>query len=181
MHGYIKNYFGCTDCAQHFQAMAARNAIWNVTSKDETILWLWSSHNEVNKRLSGDITEDPDFKKIQFPSPESCPDCREDQSDVSISNHSTLWNRQNVLRFLKKIYAVENLSDLGTENEYLVGKTAKRTQDNPLLSNMFSDLDIRMGILLYVSMICIMIVSIKLLIKRKYRKKLYVHDILGKV
>lgn len=47
MHGYIKHFFGCTECSKHFQEMAKRNHIWNVTSKDQAVLWLWSSHNEV--------------------------------------------------------------------------------------------------------------------------------------
>lgn len=47
MHGYIKFFFGCTECSKHFQEMAKRNHIWNVTSKDQAVLWLWSSHNEV--------------------------------------------------------------------------------------------------------------------------------------
>jgi thiol oxidase len=48
MHGYIKYFFGCTECSKHFQEMAKRNHIWNVTSKDQAVLWLWSAHNEVN-------------------------------------------------------------------------------------------------------------------------------------
>ncbi len=51
MYGYIKHFFGCTDCSKHFQDMAKRNHIWNVTSKDQAVLWLWSAHNEVNFRF----------------------------------------------------------------------------------------------------------------------------------
>lgn len=65
MHNYVKFFFGCSDCSKHFQTMATKNKIWNVTSKDEAILWLWKAHNDVNKRLSGDLTEDPDHKKLQ--------------------------------------------------------------------------------------------------------------------
>lgn len=25
MHGYVKHFFGCTDCSRHFQEMAAKN------------------------------------------------------------------------------------------------------------------------------------------------------------
>lgn len=50
MHGYIKHFFGCTECSKHFQDMAKRNHIWNVTSKDQAVLWLWSSHNEVSSQ-----------------------------------------------------------------------------------------------------------------------------------
>ena len=49
MHGYIKHFFGCTECSKHFQDMAKRNHIWNVTSRDQAVLWLWSSHNEVSR------------------------------------------------------------------------------------------------------------------------------------
>lgn len=185
MHGYIKYFFGCSDCSRHFQDMAAKNKIWNVTSKDEAVLWLWSSHNEVNKRLSGDVTEDPEFKKIQFPQQDTCTDCRRKDfryPNVEVGDGEVVnWDKNNVLTFLKNIYSSKNLNNLGIEKEYEFLSAATERYTRGHFASMFSDLDIRMGILLYISMVCIMIVAIKLLVKRGYRKKLYVHDILGKV
>jgi thiol oxidase len=178
MHGYIKHFFGCTDCSKHFQSMSSKNKIWNVTSEDQAVLWLWASHNQVNKRLSGDITEDPEHRKIQFPSHEMCPDCRIERTSYN-QNDSIDWDKSQVLQYLKNIFSVENLSNLGSNDERTFA--AQYTQDKEIVTNVLSDLDIRMGILLYISMICIMVISIKMLIKRGYRKKLYVHGTLGKV
>lgn len=179
MHGYIKNFFGCTECAKHFQEMAARNHIWSVASKDDAVLWLWSAHNEVNKRLSGDETEDPEFPKLQFPS--NCDECRRAQSNVH--GHKIIgeiqWDRGEVLKYLKEKNSPGNLDLLGVEHELLIPKFMARMSANH--GNIFTDMDIRMGMFLYVFCICMMVIAVKLFLKRGYRKKLYIYDILGKV
>ncbi|XP_032671130.1 sulfhydryl oxidase 1-like [Odontomachus brunneus] len=107
MHGYIKIFFGCADCATHFVEMAARNGIFDVRSKDESVLWLWRAHNEVNARLSGDNTEDPEHKKIQYPSIEHCVSCK-------FANGS--WNEEEVLRYLKRKYSYSGIKYDGIDN-----------------------------------------------------------------
>lgn len=52
MRCYVKHFFGCQECAQHFEAMAAKS-MDQVKSRREAVLWLWSHHNEVNARLAG--------------------------------------------------------------------------------------------------------------------------------
>lgn len=49
---YVRNFFGCQECAEHFEAMAAKS-MDQVASREEAVLWLWSHHNEVNARLAG--------------------------------------------------------------------------------------------------------------------------------
>ncbi|XP_055533610.1 sulfhydryl oxidase 1 [Wyeomyia smithii] len=193
MHGYIKYFFGCSDCSNHFQQMAARNKIWNVTSKDDAILWLWASHNEVNRRLSGDITEDPDHPKIQFPSVDACPECRK-QKLTNHHNHRQYtiddeqeWNLIEVLRFLKRVYAVENRNQLGLREPNLLPPVLAYTgvadgfYSNRSLGSVLSEMDIRMGALLYIMCIVMLLVAVKMVIRRRYRKKMYAHDVLGKV
>ncbi|XP_053624764.1 sulfhydryl oxidase 1-like isoform X2 [Plodia interpunctella] len=102
MHGYVKYFFGCTECSQHFQAMAARNKIFDVKENDKAVLWLWISHNEVNLRLAGDITEDPDHPKIQYPSVLRCPDCR---------GTGGRWNLPTVYQYLQSVYRADNIRD----------------------------------------------------------------------
>ncbi|XP_017058548.1 sulfhydryl oxidase 1-like [Drosophila ficusphila] len=112
VHGFAKYFFGCTDCSQHFQQMAIRRNLTSVKSYDEQILWLWAAHNEVNQRIAGDpITEDPKFKKIQFPSSENCPPCRDSKGE---------WVNEEVLKYLKSLYDKKNLSFYGlpTPNGY---------------------------------------------------------------
>lgn len=193
MHGYIKYFFGCSDCSNHFQQMAARNKIWNVTSKDDAVLWLWASHNEVNKRLSGDATEDSDHPKIQFPSVDMCPECRK---PILTNHHNhqqyTLqdgneWNVLEVLRYLKRVYSFDNRNPLGLQQASLVPQklaysgVGDNFQSNRTFGNVLNEMDIRMGALLYVACIIMLVIAVKLVVKRGYRKKMYTHDILGKV
>lgn len=100
MHGYVKNFFGCTTCVEHFKAMAERNRIFDVKENDKAVLWLWISHNEVNLRLAGDLTEDPEHPKIQFPSIAKCPQCRQARG---------AWNLPAVYQYLQELYGAENI------------------------------------------------------------------------
>ncbi|RZF42876.1 hypothetical protein LSTR_LSTR017406, partial [Laodelphax striatellus] len=95
MIGYITHFFGCTDCSEHFQSMAETMA-GNVTNYDESVLWLWKSHNAVNKRLAGDVTEDPEHRKQQFPTAQSCSSCRDENGE---------WVLEEVLKFLRRMYS----------------------------------------------------------------------------
>ncbi|XP_030559117.1 sulfhydryl oxidase 1 [Drosophila novamexicana] len=107
IHGFVRQFFGCKDCVQHFLGMAERRRIFSVASRDEEILWLWEAHNEVNQRLAGDSTEDPKFPKIQFPSRTICDKCQ------MLTPQNTTWRRPEVLEFLTRLYAVKNLSNYG--------------------------------------------------------------------
>lgn len=161
VHGFVKHFFGCSDCSQHFQAMADEMNIWQVPTKDEAVLWLWKAHNQVNRRLAGDITEDPAHKKVQFPTPFLCAQCRDQSAD---------WQLPNVLQFLSQFYSVANVSRFD-DNDWKSARAEKR-----ILDNVFSEMDMRMGIMLYVFCIAMMAVAVKLLVRRGYRKKLYSHD-----
>lgn len=161
IHGYVKYFFGCTDCSNHFQEMAARNKIFEVKENDKAVLWLWVAHNEVNLRLAGDVTEDPEFPKIQFPTLERCPNCRLIRG---------AWNLSAVYRYLQSIYGKDYIQD------YTSAKVAA-SAPNPL-----SNVDIGMLSLLYIFSFIILILVIKLfLTKRFYRRRVYKHDGWGKV
>lgn len=103
MRSYTRYFFGCRECAGHFEQMA-KESMGSVHSQDEAIIWLWLRHNQVNKRLAGDATEDPDFPKIQWPPTELCPDCRK-----TVEGNVT-WDEPAVLRFMKKRFSENNLS-----------------------------------------------------------------------
>lgn len=174
MHEYVKFFFGCTDCARHFQVMAARNKIWNVTSKDSAVLWMWEAHNEVNQRLSGDLTEDPNHPKLQFPSAEDCSDCRRH----GVRGGGSEWDKTSTLVYLKNHYALRNLNDLGIEPE-LLPHAQSYTSVRQILG---SDFHLNMTSVVYLVIIgCFITLVLKFYFRRGYRKKLYTHDILGKV
>ncbi len=51
MMEYMEQFFGCRDCARHFkQASEAGEAVRReVHSAEDAMLWLWKTHNKVNK------------------------------------------------------------------------------------------------------------------------------------
>ncbi|XP_078381919.1 sulfhydryl oxidase 1-like isoform X2 [Oculina patagonica] len=101
---FVSYFFTCEECRKHFKKMSA-NLKNEVSSHSEAILWLWRSHNKVNKRLSGDHSEDPKHPKIQFPSKDLCEECRYADSE----NGEIQWNEGVVLEFLKNHYGVDNI------------------------------------------------------------------------
>lgn len=109
---YIKYFFTCEECVQNFQKLDQNIDRGEVNTSATVVLWLWTAHNRVNHRLSGDITEDPQHPKIQFPSPEMCPSCRlkaEEDSDEII------WDEVQVLRFLRHFYGKQNIVSPGSD------------------------------------------------------------------
>ena len=116
----------------------------DTTNKHEAIVYLWKSkifflrlnlcispynhlvHNRVNKRLHGDITEDPKHPKVQFPSKYLCTTCR------SIINNK--YDIPNMIDFLIKYYSKENMDtslvlnkthnpkDLLNRKDYIISK-----------------------------------------------------------
>ena len=175
MHGYIGTFFGCADCAAHFVEIAGKNRIFDARSRDEAVLWLWRAHNEVNARLSGDATEDPEHKKIQYPAAEHCPACR-------YVNGS--WNEEEVLQYLRTKYSYNSIkydgisgydSDVGTINvgngsRVRLGRLAKekRTTAFGWDLNVF---DISICVVLYVTSAAILVlVCIKFAVKRTKKK-----------
>ncbi|CAH1987738.1 unnamed protein product [Acanthoscelides obtectus] len=170
MYGYIKHFFGCSECSKHFQQMAKRRNLWGVSSWDESVLWLWMAHNEVNKRLAGDETEDPEFPKVQFPTKERCPRCH---------NSDDSWNLPEVQQYLRHMYAGINVRYIGSDTRILhLGLNG-----SPKADDVFRTVDTYMCFVLYVACFTFLVVLINLVWRRRrrYRKKAYVHDLLGKV
>uniref|UniRef100_A0AAY4EZ02 Sulfhydryl oxidase n=1 Tax=Denticeps clupeoides TaxID=299321 RepID=A0AAY4EZ02_9TELE len=103
MRRYITTFFGCQECGKHFEAMA-KESMNSVKSLDEAVLWLWRKHNQVNSRLAGAMSEDPVFPKTQWPTPDLCPTCHEEQNGLHV------WKEDMVQVFLKKHYSAANIS-----------------------------------------------------------------------
>uniref|UniRef100_A0A2P2I507 Sulfhydryl oxidase n=2 Tax=Hirondellea gigas TaxID=1518452 RepID=A0A2P2I507_9CRUS len=104
IHAFVKYFFSCTHCSQHFQEMFALDAETMIKSHDDSIMWLWKGHNEVNKRIAGDASEDRKHPKVQFPPKTLCPKC------WSEDNNTESFKLSEVLQYLKKIYAKDSIS-----------------------------------------------------------------------
>ncbi|XP_011350140.1 sulfhydryl oxidase 1 [Ooceraea biroi] len=185
MHGYIGNFFGCADCAAHFVKTASENRYLDVRREDEAVLWLWRVHNQVNARLSGDDTEDPEHKKLQYPAAENCPACR-------FANGS--WNEDEVLRYLKTKYSVDAIKydgidgygDDDNDDGALNGNDSKvrperRAKELKRITGFGWDLnvfDLSICVVWYItSLAIIVLVCVKFAVKRTYKKKSHMNPL----
>lgn len=176
MYGYIQYFFGCADCSQHFVQMASKNKMFEVSNINDSILWLWSAHNEVNARLSGDNTEDPEYKKIQYPAKKYCPSCKYENNT---------WNEENVLHYLKTKYSYKKINYYNSVNTQKDDDNKMKIRQERLVLNKYTNnkkigwdftiFDISICVVLYVaSAIILILVCIKFAVKRTYRKRNYV-------
>ena len=44
---YVEHFFQCTECSQHFGAMAAEESAAAVASTRSALVWSWRAHNIV--------------------------------------------------------------------------------------------------------------------------------------
>jgi len=72
--------------------------------KQNSVLWLWAAHNQVNQRTKGSDSEDPTHPKKLFPSFKRCKQCYNQHGDFSLSQ---------VLEYLLEGYATvsESVTD----------------------------------------------------------------------
>ncbi|XP_020650489.3 sulfhydryl oxidase 2 isoform X1 [Pogona vitticeps] len=122
MQRYIRDFFGCRACAQHFEEMA-RESMDSVKTLDGAVLWLWEKHNVVNARLAGDLSEDPAFPKVQWPTPDICPTCHQKINGLDA------WDKVQVLQFLKDHYGTGNI--LHTYTQERADLDEKELQEDP--------------------------------------------------
>ncbi|XP_010991216.3 sulfhydryl oxidase 1 isoform X1 [Camelus dromedarius] len=102
IRGYVRFFFGCRDCARHFEQMASAS-MHLVASPNSAALWFWSSHNKVNARLAGAPSEDPQFPKVQWPPRELCSACHNELRGAPV------WDLGNTLTFLKTHFSPSNI------------------------------------------------------------------------
>eukprot|EP00049_Salpingoeca_infusionum_P025643 m.20901 g.20901 ORF g.20901 m.20901 type:complete len:805 (-) comp8229_c0_seq1:970-3384(-) len=98
---YVDTFFGCRDCAAHFGKMA-RNMKTDFAEEEalSARVWLWRAHNKANKRIGedkSDISTDPLYPKIQFPSVNACNACHSQDS-------RSPWHMDKVDLYLKGFY-----------------------------------------------------------------------------
>jgi thiol oxidase len=120
---YIGTFFGCEECVENFKieysvfTRGGREKIQVGLNgggkpkmvRPETIngmasLDLWNLHNSVNIRLGSNLEDesnDPEHLKIEFPSRDQCPDCRNPPRDQKRLGE---WRTTEVLSFLQRFY-----------------------------------------------------------------------------
>ncbi|CEF63367.1 XPG/Rad2 endonuclease, eukaryotes family and XPG N-terminal domain and XPG-I domain and Thioredoxin-like fold domain and Thioredoxin domain and ERV/ALR sulfhydryl oxidase domain and 5'-3' exonuclease, C-terminal domain-containing protein [Strongyloides ratti] len=100
--GFIVNYLSCEICAKNFQHMTEKNNLELVTRPEDAVMWLWRAHNNVNRRLSGEASEDPMYPKRQFPNKEICPNCIIDEKEGTFDEAKTLEYLLNYYQTIHK-------------------------------------------------------------------------------
>lgn len=101
--GFIRYFFQCETCRQHFLNYASEDDAISVNTKREAVLWLWRTHNRANKRLGQEEAEIPDtgdveFPKVQWPIKQSCPPCHIE------SEEEDQWDEDEVYWYLEREY-----------------------------------------------------------------------------
>ncbi len=48
---YVEHFFQCTECSQHFGAMAAEESAAAVATSRAALVWSWRAHNIVRALL----------------------------------------------------------------------------------------------------------------------------------
>lgn len=180
--GYVKHFFGCTDCSEHFMSMATTIQT-NVSSLDDAVLWLWSAHNQVNQRLIGDVTEDPMHPKILFPLKVHCETCRQNGTDE--------WNKTEVLKYLKNMYSAISLQNTPYSNDdsqhknLIISSKQSIDDDSNYYNNVFDEeewkIDVSTCMISYIlSCSVLMILFYLLLVRKRCKKNKYIYFILGR-
>ncbi|XP_051145836.1 sulfhydryl oxidase 1-like [Andrographis paniculata] len=125
---FIRNFFACQECRQHFYSMCSTVSNPFQTQRDFAV-WLWKAHNKVNERLMNEEvslgTGDPEFPKTPWPPRQLCPKC-----SVSRSGGSRIdWNVDEVYRFLVTYYGETLQSRYNGSN-----RTVERLTDDSVAS-----------------------------------------------
>uniref|UniRef100_A0A5S6R5B5 Sulfhydryl oxidase n=1 Tax=Trichuris muris TaxID=70415 RepID=A0A5S6R5B5_TRIMR len=137
INGYVQEFFGCRECAKHFGKGAAK-INQEVTEPQHVILWLWKSHNRANSFLKGTLTDDPSHPKVQFPTKELCPKCRDVEGN---------WVLPEVLGFLKDFYGQSSTNEpdrinpkfrpILASDDHLLEKSKSKTSSDWSIFNLF--------------------------------------------
>jgi thiol oxidase len=131
---FVQNFFSCDYCREHFTEMARTLEEGKVLHDGDAVLWLWEAHNTVSRRLVKDISSDPLYPKLPFPSVRHCPYCYKQiyssdvqgrvavarpnwintgfrsraesflEHNVAAGNLRYVWNRTAVLLYLWNFY-----------------------------------------------------------------------------
>ncbi|XP_019426511.1 PREDICTED: sulfhydryl oxidase 2-like isoform X2 [Lupinus angustifolius] len=101
---FVRNFFICEECRQHFYKMCS-SVSSTFNKAHDYALWLWSTHNKVNERLSKEEsslgTGDPNFPKTIWPPKQLCPSCYLGHDH---RNNKIEWNQDEVYKFLVTYY-----------------------------------------------------------------------------
>lgn len=173
---FIINFFGCTECAHNF-AKESDKMEDALVYPNSSVLWLWRTHNSVNKRLAGDLSEDPAHPKVQYPPRKLCTLCYK-------SGSSTEFNEPEVFKFLLDRYQADSIVADGTQVRSSSIDSAKSSVNSSSSSkatmnitsayySLLNRTDITLFVLLYASSVVLLVGLFLYFRMRGRRKKLH--------
>ena len=206
MKEYIQQYFGCRECARHFDQaiLNGDGIIENVNSAKDSVLYLWHIHNKVNIRLSGDMSEDPQYPKLVFPDKDFCFKCHKPTSGTNLWDE---FDRDEIYNFMVNQYSNKvnkqgisstqiqkpgnALAVIDDTQENLDKSNFRKSTNKQLTVNFifFDGADLSMYMILWlISAIMIILLYLKFVSKRMLRpskffasQKVSYNPLLGKV
>lgn len=157
---YLSNFFGCRECATHFVAFAQKQPA--ISTPDDSVLFLWRAHNTANRRLHGDLSEDPEYPKMQFPSIDLCWSCYNVTAEA--------WNFDQVLLYLKTVYSPAKLIRDASGSYELAFSASKDVANRGVIerdvggsdgsaNGMFSGIDVGLCLMLYIACMVFLLVA----------------------
>ena len=116
---WVKNFFGCAECAAHFTEYYRRNGGDSVgDGQIGAVIWLWTAHNDVSMRLRGEeLANDGKSLKAVWPSAEQCDTCfnasaREESRRPTWGAHADMsagdWQPHTVFEYHQEVYCFES-------------------------------------------------------------------------
>ncbi|ODM98934.1 Sulfhydryl oxidase 2 [Orchesella cincta] len=152
MHGYIKEFFGCTECVKHFTQMIAEDGALMISTVREQALWLWKAHNKVNERTKGTASEDPGYPKGKYPNDKQCSSCYKEDG---------IFDEDKVFEYLLNVYS-SPIRTLRTHQTEKSKRDAEPVHSGPkhaprLSSGIFSGTDYWIFCIVYLSVAALLI------------------------
>mmetsp|Transcript_22190 Transcript_22190/g.48712 ORF Transcript_22190/g.48712 Transcript_22190/m.48712 type:complete len:525 (-) Transcript_22190:182-1756(-) len=108
VHTWVALFFGCADCAKHFQeTWEQERGAEAGGSHVAAALWLWRTHNQVTARLASD---DSTSGKQQWPPRAACEQCYHEKAlkgELEVDPATwqpTVWNQNLVFVYLQETF-----------------------------------------------------------------------------
>ena len=110
---FVINFFTCKDCTNNFEKETS-DYLRYLNKPYDAVKYLWMIHNRVNKRLKNDITEDPKYPKVQFPTREQCSKCylKSIENIEKLEEHESPFDSNEITLFLINFYSKNNIEPI---------------------------------------------------------------------
>lgn len=181
MRDYITKFLGCTVCSSNFKKETS-SLDASITSRNSSVLWLWKTHNLINRRLNNEKHEGKKaLRDVIFPSTQKCPQCYltkfEEIGQDGKDLEDIQWNMLNIPMYIIDLYRPDRVISptelaillneardkldykyINGESSMVVGSDVNSSADQGNSLGIFSTSDMSICLVLYLS--CIVIVAV---------------------